>query len=168
MNLMKFKSFLLAGTILLFQAAGADATPITFSLLTGVVGGSPAGTGVYKADLSGLGLASIQSITIADNSSGLGGANGQFSGFDLDAIVLSKTDCPDAACAAAAAPGLNFFDFVSGVVFTPGAQRPPTDAEVVRHRPRWKYRRQRCCDAWKLRREFDDCHPRCGGVHQYG
>ena len=85
----------------MFHAAGADATPITFSLLTGVVGGSPAGTGVYKADLSGLGLASIQSITIADNSSGLGGATGQFSGFDLDAIMLSTTDCPDAACAAA-------------------------------------------------------------------
>src|SRR4029077_10043181 len=68
MNLMKFKVFLLAGTILLFQAAGADATPITFSQLTGMTGGSPAETGVYKADLSGIGLLAIQSITIADNS----------------------------------------------------------------------------------------------------
>jgi hypothetical protein len=99
------------------------------SLLTGLTGGSPAETGVYKADLSGLGLASIQSITIADNSSGLGGATGQFSGFDLDAIRLSTTNCADAACAAAA-PSIGFFDFVSGVAFTPGSQRPTADAKL--------------------------------------
>lgn len=126
---MKFKAFAIAAAILLSRAAGANATPISFSLLTGVAGGSPAATGVFKADLSGLGLTSIQSITIADNSSGLGGADGQFSGFDLDAIRLSTTDCADAACAAAA-PSLGFFNFTSGVVFTPGTQRAPVDPKL--------------------------------------
>ena len=55
-----------------------------FFKLTGLAGGSPEGTAVYKADLSGVGLADLASISIFDNSGGLGGAAGQFSGFDLD------------------------------------------------------------------------------------
>src|ERR1700741_5457333 len=86
-----------SGAALAVLSASATAVPVTFTKLTGLTGGSPAATAVYKADLSGLGVANIQSITISDNSSGLGGAPGQFSGFDLDAIKLSTTNCADAA-----------------------------------------------------------------------
>jgi len=108
----------------------AGAVPVAFTALAGaLVGGSPAGTQIYKADLSSIGVASILSITITDNSSGLGGAPGQFSGFDLDAIKLSTTNCADNACADAAA-GLGVFDFLGGVSFTPGTQRPPVDPKL--------------------------------------
>ena len=80
-------------------ASNAFAVNVTLTELTGLTGGTLAGTGVYKADLSSVGLASILSIQIADNSVGLGGSAGQFSGFDLDAIRLSTTDCATAACA---------------------------------------------------------------------
>ncbi len=105
----------------------AQAIPVSFTQLTGEVGGSPAATGVYKANLSLLGF-SIASITINDNSGGLGGAPGQFSGFDLDAIKLSATDCATAACADAAV-GLGVFNF-AGAIFTPGTQRLPTDPKL--------------------------------------
>jgi hypothetical protein len=107
----------------------ADVDPLTFTKLTGLTGGSPAGTAVYRADLSGLSLAQIQSLTIQDNSAGLGGAAGQFSGFDLDAIKLSTTLCADATCAAGLA-GLSVFDFTSDTFFTPGVQRVPTDPKL--------------------------------------
>jgi len=107
----------------------ASAVPLTLSLLTGLTGGSLAGTAVYKADLSTAGLGSILSLSISDNSGGSGGSPGQFSGFDLDAIKLSTTDCADAACAAAAV-GLAVFDFGAGTLFTPGAQRAPADAKL--------------------------------------
>jgi PEP-CTERM motif len=110
-------------------AAPVLAASVTFSALTGVTGGTIAATGVYKADLSSLGLATIASITINDNSSGLGGATGQFSGFDLDAIVLSTTDCATAACAAGLS-GIAVFDFTSGTIFSPGVQRVPTDPKL--------------------------------------
>jgi len=110
-------------------AASAWAVPVSFTQLTGLTGGSPAETAVFKADLSSVGLATILSITIRDNSGGLGGATGQFSGFDLDAVKLSTTDCADAACAAGLA-GLAVFDFGAGTHFTPGSQRPPADPKL--------------------------------------
>ena len=109
-------------------AGNASAATVSLTKLAGVTGGSPAATAVYKADLSGI-SGSINSITIADNSAGLGGAPGQFSGFDLDAIKLSSTDCANAACAAGAA-GLSVFDFVGATLFTPGTQRAPADAKL--------------------------------------
>jgi hypothetical protein len=116
-------------TALLAAAGAASAVPVTLSALTGLTGGTLAATAVYKADLSSLGLGSILSITIRDNSSGLGGSGGQFSGFDLDAIKLSTTDCADASCAQALA-GISVFDFINGVIFTPGSQRAPTDPKL--------------------------------------
>jgi len=123
-----FRNVFLAGALAL-GAATAGAVPVTLAKLTGLTGGTLANTGVYKADLSSIGLATILSVSISDNSSGLGGAPGQFSGFDLDAIKLSTTDCADAACASAAA-GLSLFDFISGTNFTPGLQRAPADAKL--------------------------------------
>lgn len=114
-----------------FASASAFAVPVTFTKLTGVIGGSPAATAVYQADLSSLGLGTIASISITDNSAGLGGSPGQFSGFDLDAIVLSTTDCSagGAACVASLV-GISAFDFVAGVQYVPGAQRAPADAKL--------------------------------------
>jgi hypothetical protein len=109
-------------------SAGAHAALVTFTKLTGLTGGTLAGTAVYQADLSGLGLASIQSITINDNSAGLGGSPGQFSGFDLDGIKLSTTPCADAACAKGLL-GLSVFDFGTAI-FTPGSQRIPIDPKL--------------------------------------
>jgi len=120
---------ILAAAAALALSAAAQAVPVTLSKLTGVTGGAQAGTAVYKADLSSIGLTSILSIGIRDNSSGLGGAAGQFSGFDLDAIKLSTTDCADAACAKAAV-GLSLFDFTTGTIFAAGSQRAPTDPKL--------------------------------------
>jgi PEP-CTERM motif len=74
-------------------------------------------------------LFDIQSLTIRDNSGGLGGASGAFSGFDLDAVKISSTDCASAACAASAA-GLAVFNFGAGTIFTPGTQRAPADPKL--------------------------------------
>ena len=117
------------GAALTLLSASAVAVPVTFSKLTGLTGGVPAATAVYQADLSTSGLATIQSISIFDDSGGLGGAPGQFSGFDLDAIKLSTTDCADATCAAGAV-GLSVFDFLGGTLFTPGTQRVPVDPKL--------------------------------------
>jgi hypothetical protein len=126
---MTLRSSLLAASALMALSAASHADTVTLTPLTGLTGGTLANTGVYKADLSTVSVGSILSISIADNSGGLGGAGGQFSGFDLDAIKLSNTDCATAACAAAAG-GLSVFDFVSGASFTPGAQRLPADPKL--------------------------------------
>jgi hypothetical protein len=108
----------------------AWAVPVTFAELTGTTGGNPAETAVFKADLSSVGIANILSLTIADNSAGLGGSPGQFSGFDLDALILSTTDCATAACAQGLI-GMNVFDFTpAGTFFTPGVQRVPVDPKL--------------------------------------
>lgn len=119
----------LAVAMLAAAPAAALAVPLTLTALTGLTGDSPAETAVFKADLSSAGIGSILSIRIQDNSGGLGGAPGQFSGFDLDGIKLSLTDCADAACAAGAV-GLGVFDFSGGTLFTPGTQRLPLDAKL--------------------------------------
>lgn len=126
---MKLKHQLCAATAATLLASSALAVSVSFTELTGVTGGTPAGTGVFKADLSSVGLASILSIQIVDNSAGLGGSAGQFSGFDLDAIKLSTSDCATAACAAGLV-GLSVFDFVAGTTFNPGAQRLPADPKL--------------------------------------
>lgn len=107
-----------------------QAASLAFIELTGLTGGAPAQTAVFRADLSAAGLGSIQSITIGDSNSGFGGAGGAFSGFDLDAIKLSSNLCLTAACAAGLV-GLNVFDFTAGgLVFAPGTQRAPAAAQL--------------------------------------
>ena len=102
----------------------AKSIPVTFTKLTGFTGSQKI-TGVYRADLSGLPLTSLQSITIIDNSDGLGGAKGRFTGFDLDAIMLSKTSAVQAS-SVQSLPTLSLFDFTPrGTMFDPGRQRPP-------------------------------------------
>jgi PEP-CTERM motif len=126
MNLIKRTIF---AASLLALAGTASAEAVSLSKLGGLTGGAIGLTAVYRADLSTLTLGTIQSIGIGDNSAGLGGATGQFSGFDLDAIKLSSTFCTDAACAASAA-GLAVFDFAGATQFTPGAQRPLADPRL--------------------------------------
>ena len=112
-----------------FAAASSSAVPVSLTKLTGLTGGTAAGTAVYKADLTAVGISMVLSVGISDNSIGIGGAPGQFSGFDLDAIKLSTTNCADAACAKALV-GLNVFDFGAGTAFTAGAQRATADAKL--------------------------------------
>jgi len=124
------KLFVLVGAILILQLASpAFAVPVNFTKLADVTGGSPAATAVYVADLSSVGLANILSITIADNSFGLGGSPGQFSGFDLDAIKLS-TSLVSSATAVNGIAGLSVFNFAGGTLFTPGSQRIPVDPKL--------------------------------------
>lgn len=47
-------------------------------------------TRMYRADLSGLGLTEIGSLTITDSNSRVGGSPGIYSGFDLDALFLDR------------------------------------------------------------------------------
>lgn len=101
----------------------AHAIDVSFTQLTGITGGSPAGTGVFRADLSNLGT--IASVTILDNSSTSAGSAGQFSGFDLDAIVLSSTLIADAS-AVGSLVRTGTFNFATSVL-TGGAQTPPPD-----------------------------------------
>ncbi len=100
---------------------------IGFTKLPGLTGGFPASTAVYMANLSNIGF-DIGSIQIGDNSGGLGGATGKFSGFDLDGIKFSKSAIANGADINSL-PGLNVFDFSpSGTFFTPGKQRAPIDS----------------------------------------
>lgn len=101
----------------------AAAAPVVFTELTGTTGGSPAATGVFRADLSGLGLGQIASLTIADNSGGLGGSPGAFSGFDLDAVVISTVLIGDASLVGTLTRAATLD--LAGAVFAAGAQRPP-------------------------------------------
>jgi hypothetical protein len=125
---MKHMHLAIAASLALLSGA-ASADPVTFTKLTGLTGGTLGQTAVYVSDLSTLSFGTVSSITISDNSSGLGGAGGQFSGFDLDAIKLSTTLCADAACAKGLS-GLPVFDFTGATFFSPGTQRAPADPKL--------------------------------------
>ncbi|MCB1906021.1 MAG: hypothetical protein KDH15_01525 [Rhodocyclaceae bacterium] len=118
---------LVVGTVM---STAVHALPVTLTKLTGVTGGVPAATAVYRAELGAIGIMEILSLSIRDVSGGFGGAAGQFSGFDLDAAILSNVFCASAACAAGLS-GLPVFDYLpSGTIFNAGAQRPPFDAKL--------------------------------------
>jgi len=70
-------------SLLVMQSAMATHIPLTMTPDTTV-----GGTLVFKADLTGLGISQVGSITIVDDGTTIGGAPGIFSGFDLDAIFL--------------------------------------------------------------------------------
>lgn len=136
------------------------------SKLTGLTGGTLAATAVYRADLSGVG-GSILSITINDNSAGLGGSPGQFSGFDLDAIILSTTNCATAACPSGwpecpysiSSPGLCSAPALNGRRSIPSCSelaRPgiPSTTQLRRSAVRWRVdhgnpRRIRLREHWR-------------------
>jgi hypothetical protein len=73
----------------LFSARPAHAVSVDVALVfEGITADS---TSVYSADLSILGLAHISSITLRDANTDTGGSDGQFSGFDLDAVFLKDS-----------------------------------------------------------------------------
>ena len=124
------KQFIAAALLAAGLGAGlAHATPISLTKLGGTTGGTIAATAVFRADLSTAAIGTLQSITIRDNSAGLGGSPGRFSGFDLDAIILSSDSCDTADCVAGLSP-LSAFNYSSGVIFTPGVQRDPADPKL--------------------------------------
>ena len=121
----------------MFSVSNASAEALTFTKLTGVTGGQIAGTGVYRADLASLTTVDlITQFVITDDSHGFGGFTGQFSGFDLDAIVVAATSVDTAAEAKTLVtqPRFNYFPAATptspGVLFTPGTQRAPTDPKL--------------------------------------
>lgn len=109
--------------------AGAATIPLTFTKLIGDTGGNPAQTAVYRAKINANTLTQILSIRIRDNSSSSAGADGQFTGFDLDGIKLSTTSVSFASTAKFLG-GLNVFNFGAGTTFTPGTQDAPFDAKL--------------------------------------
>jgi hypothetical protein len=122
-------SLLLLFAPLTMEQALADTFNLTFTKLTGLTGGNPALTAVYRADLSGIPF-DILSVTISDNSHGLGGSPGQFSGFDLDAIKISTSSVADASLVNGI-PGLGVFNFTTaGTILTPGFQDPTVDPKL--------------------------------------
>ena len=124
------KTLYLSGLLIALLGAGnpAEAVPVTLTKLTGLTGAVGGGTAVFSANLNSL-AGSFAAIVIGDSGTTTGGSAGQFSGFDLDSIKLSFTNCATAACAQTAV-GLNVFDFLAGTVFTPGSQRAPADAKL--------------------------------------
>ncbi|MBT9316459.1 choice-of-anchor L domain-containing protein [Leptothoe spongobia] len=98
--------------------------PLTFEKL-GEVG---VGQEVFVADLSKLDI-DISSIRLTDSNSSEGGGTGFWSGFDLDAIVLSNTlfnpETDNLADIETIITSLDVFDFSpAGTIFQPGTQRP--------------------------------------------
>lgn len=116
----------LAISLISSQSATAATIALGFTKLTGVTGGSPATTAVFRAEIPAANFSDITSIVITDNSNGTGGSTGNVSGFDLDAIKLSYISV-DRAADVNAISSLDVFDFSpTGTSFTPGTQRPPT------------------------------------------
>jgi hypothetical protein len=119
---MKIKLLVRAAAALLLlgsMQAHALSVGVSFSKLTGAIGG----TGVFKADLSSLppAFTDLASITLRDGG-GSDGSPGIWSGFDLDAVRLSTTNCADATCANGASSA-SAFDFVNAL-FAAGTLDP--------------------------------------------
>jgi hypothetical protein len=124
------KNAILAAIALITLSTGAvldeaRADDVSFTQLNGVTGGTLAATGVFRADLSGLGA--IGSVTIRDVAN-FAGAAGQFSGFDLDAIVLSSTLISDASQVGSLVRA-GTFSFATALL-TPGAQMAPVNSAL--------------------------------------
>ncbi|MBU7585147.1 MAG: PEP-CTERM sorting domain-containing protein [Nostoc sp. TH1S01] len=122
----------LAISLISSQSATAATIALGFTKLTGLTGGSPATTAVFRAEIKPISFDKA-SIVIKDVSNRKGGYVGGFSGFDLDGIKLSYRSV-DSATAARNIPTsdlLDVFDFTpAGTLFTPGSQRPPTEPEL--------------------------------------
>jgi hypothetical protein len=122
---MTQKLFALLSVGLLAGPMAAHAVPVTFTTLSGTTLES---TGVFRADLSGVSLSQLASITVRD-AGGTDGSPGIWSGFDLAGIKLSTTLCATAACANGIV-GMNVFNFVSGVAFTAGTMDATSNVDL--------------------------------------
>ena len=105
-------------------------TPDISIPLTFVKIGRAGATDIFRADLSGLGI-DINSLTLRDSNSHVGGGSASDSGFDVDSVMLSRTflaavDSPDDLNVDL--PKLDVFDFsAASTVFHPGTQRSPVN-----------------------------------------
>lgn len=95
----------------------------------GTVASGPNGTGtarIFRADLSKLGF-DLNSLKLGDSGAGFGGSSGVASGFDIDAVVLSR-DKVDSFTSAAQFNGFDRLDALSfnvaSTTFDPGQMRP--------------------------------------------
>lgn len=113
---MRFVS-LLAALVMATGSANALTVTPTFTYV-GVETGTATETGVWVAELSGLGLSVLGSITVTDDGAGTAGSPGAFSGFDLDALFIDLDGDYNTT-------GDQFF--ADSYVFTPGTVRPTTD-----------------------------------------
>ena len=112
------------GSITITQAA-----TVTLNL-TRLNGSVAEGTAIFRGDLTSVGFEDLLSITLVDSNSQTGGSNGQYSGFDLDAIKLSNI-LANTAAEANSALSIDEFDFSPpGTSFNPGSQRPPEDPKL--------------------------------------
>lgn len=129
MNLIKTTTAIAAILAVTAAASSAQAAPVTFTKLTGLTG-APGGaqTAVFRADLSSVGFASISAFSISDSGIIGGSAPGEFSGFDLDAVIISATNCATAACVAGLTSDVAI-SYASGI-FTPGTQLAPNDPKL--------------------------------------
>lgn len=124
---LMFNLATLAVSLMSPQSATAATFDLSFTKLSGVTGGNPQGTAVYRAQLSNIGFDNISSISIGDSNVGIGGEPGRFSGFDFDGVKLSRTLISNASGINGIA-GLDVFDFSpTRTVFTPGTKRPSTN-----------------------------------------
>lgn len=125
---LKIKTILVSGFFLGVNSITQAATVgVNFTRLSGSVA---QGTAIFRADLTSIGFDDVLSITLIDSNSKIGGSNGQYSGFDLDAIKLSNVFATTAASASNAA-SINEFDFnPTGTIFNPGSQRAPQDSKL--------------------------------------
>ena len=80
--------------------------------------GDVGSSGVFRLDLSSLGLTTVRSIVIRDDNR-ISGGTGAASGFDLDFITLSNS-LTSTASTAASLVGLSVFNFTSGVTYQRG------------------------------------------------
>ncbi|MBK1657032.1 choice-of-anchor L domain-containing protein [Paracraurococcus ruber] len=94
-----------------------------FTLVGDITTANAQAARLFKADLSSLGF-DLNSLILKDQSAGSGGANGIASGFDLDAVFLSRVNLASVADLGSL-PRLDAFAFdAANVRFIPGTQRP--------------------------------------------
>ena len=107
-----------AGLAAMIGLSGASiAAPLTLTD-AGVVGG----TRVFSGDLTSLGLSTINSISIVDDNDGVGGADGIFSGADIDAVFIDMDGDLNTAGDRV---------FASAFVFSAGTTRPTGVASLL-------------------------------------
>lgn len=122
-------NLLLAATFICTLASTSHAESVAISL-TRLSSSVAQGTAIFRADLTSVGFEDLLSITLVDSNSMIGGSSGQYSGFDLDAIKLSRTFATTASQASNAV-GIDEFDFsTSGTIFNPGTQRAPANPKL--------------------------------------
>lgn len=110
---------------------GAQSAPLTFEFI-----GRIGATDIFRAEITDL-ASTINSITLRDSGSRVGGGVGAVSGFDIDNIMLSRTRLESVSASTninnnSVLPKVGMFDFsADGLFFKPGTQRDPAVANLL-------------------------------------